>query len=376
MSTSGCEQYVGPVCCSIPNTGIHPFKYFFSVRGNPSSLLRLRPNRDTIDTTLLTTLEAKHRCRPKHGHYKCHDTSSFRDARNHHYIWVGILLPPNPTSADLIKRFTMRTQLPILSQRIFIRQNLYNEGIIAWTGIFFFFGHTLPTTTGFPHRALKQRSQSCKHETSICEVGTYRWDDGVSQLQAIPESRNIQEETPNNIFILYFLELRMAESQCKSEICRGSNTLLYTRPAYSALQGSCCFLPFLPYLRAHWSLVFQCLYRPLPTARDGTWDVRWLRRSALCLLHSTSILIFITLDAKAVTKLHALGVFSIIGTSVPGSSFSYIPISPSDRCNSSRWHCQASHSKRVCCDPSFRPWVQWEYAGPAFIRMRCRYFLK
>ena len=42
----------------------------------------------------------------------------------------------------------MPNQLPILAQRISIRQHLYNEGIIAWTGIFFFFfffGHTLPT---------------------------------------------------------------------------------------------------------------------------------------------------------------------------------------------------------------------------------------
>jgi len=33
----------------------------------------------------------------------------------------------------------MPTQLPVLSQRISIRQHLRNEGIISWTGIFFFF---------------------------------------------------------------------------------------------------------------------------------------------------------------------------------------------------------------------------------------------
>jgi len=36
-----------------PSTGIHPFRYIFNVRGNPSSLLGLDPNRHTIDTTSL-----------------------------------------------------------------------------------------------------------------------------------------------------------------------------------------------------------------------------------------------------------------------------------------------------------------------------------
>jgi len=53
---------------------------------------------------------------------------------------------------------------------------------------------------GFPHWPLKQESQSCKHETSTCQVRTRRWDDCVSQLQAIPESWNMQEGTPSSIF--------------------------------------------------------------------------------------------------------------------------------------------------------------------------------
>jgi len=67
-------------------------------------------------------------------------------------------------------------------------------------------------------------------------------------------------------------------------------------------------------------LGFRCL-RPLTAARDGASDVAWLCRSALCLLHSASILLFITLAAKADTKFHAAGVFRIIETSVLGPSF-------------------------------------------------------
>jgi len=39
----------------------------------------------------------------------------------------------------------MPTQLLVLSEIISIGQHLYDEGIMAWTGIFLFFGHTLPT---------------------------------------------------------------------------------------------------------------------------------------------------------------------------------------------------------------------------------------
>jgi len=167
----------------------------------------------------------------------------------------------------------------------------------------------------------------------------------------------------------------MAESQWKLDTLR-NNTLLYTRPTCSILQGSCYFFPFLPYPWPLCPLVFQCLLRLLPTARDGTWDSGWLHRSALRLLHYASIWIFITLNAKADTKFNAKVIFSIIGSSVPGPSSSYIPISPSDRSSSSRWHCQASHSKRVYCGSSFRLWVKWEHSGPAFVRMRCRCSLK
>ena len=38
----------------------------------------------------------------------------------------------------------------------------------------------------FPHRPLKQADESCKHETSTCQVRTYRWGHDVSQFQTVP----------------------------------------------------------------------------------------------------------------------------------------------------------------------------------------------
>ena len=98
----------------------------------------------------------------------------------------------------------------------------------------------LHSPAGFPHRPLKQRSQSCKHETSTCQVRIYRWDDRVSQLQTIPESWN------SNILL---------------PICGPSGR--WTSDVFKE-----------PYL----------LLGMVPER----WD--WLRRCALRLLHSASIL--------------------------------------------------------------------------------------
>jgi len=47
-----------------------------------------------------------------------------------------------------------------------------------------------------PHPLLKQGSRSCKHESLTCQVGTYCWDHGVSQLQAVFVSWNRQKRCP------------------------------------------------------------------------------------------------------------------------------------------------------------------------------------
>ena len=73
----------------------------------------------------------------------------------------------------------MPNQLPVLSQRISIRQHLYNEGIIALTGIFFvFFGHTLPTNASGLVLPYRVSSSASKTRRSIMQA----WDLNLSGL--------------------------------------------------------------------------------------------------------------------------------------------------------------------------------------------------
>jgi len=61
----------------------------------------------------------------------------------------------------------------------------------------------LYSPVGFPHGPLKQRSQSFKHETSTCQVRTFRWDYGVSQLQAILEEAERDKKKPQRAYVPY-----------------------------------------------------------------------------------------------------------------------------------------------------------------------------
>ena len=89
--------------------------------------------------------------------------------------------------------------------------------------------------------------------------------------------------------------------------------------------------------------------------RDGTYGVGWLWRSALCLSHSASIFRFMIVEAKVETRFQASNDINIMGTRFLGSSGACIPINSSDLTNLSLSRRQASHSKKVCSGPSFRP---------------------